>query len=239
VRSISVILPAFNEEANILAAVRATLATLDARRLEGEVIVVDDGSSDATSTLVLAVADGRVRVLRHPRNIGYGAALKTGVVASRMEHVFFTDADLQFDIGELERLEGWARGWDIVVGYRAPRQDPWPRRLNAWVWNRLVDGLFDLGVRDIDCAFKLFHRRVFSRVNITSVGAFVNSEILVRSRAAGFRVKEVPVTHFPRTAGTATGANPRVIARAVVELGGLYAELRGVQRVSAARLSSA
>lgn len=225
-RSLSVVLPAFNESANIRAAVHSALDALDARRLHGEVIVVDDGSNDETHALAASVPDARVRVLRHGRNAGYGAALRTGVGHARMEHIFFTDADLQFDLSELGRLEAWASGYDLVVGYRSPRADPLGRRMNAWAWNRLVDGLFDLGVRDIDCAFKVFHRSVFDRIEIQSVGAFINTEILVRARAMGMRIREVPVSHYPRRAGQATGADPRVIARACLELGRMYGSLR-------------
>jgi len=149
--------------------------------------------------------------------------------------VFFTDADLQFDVGELGRLLVAASGCDIVAGYRAPRRDPLLRVLNGVVWSRLVDALFATGVRDVDCAFKLFDRRVIDAIPIHSVGAFVNTEILVRARAAGFRVVEVPVSHHPRRAGQASGANPRVIARALVELAGLYSELRRLPERRVAR----
>jgi glycosyltransferase involved in cell wall biosynthesis len=237
IRSVSIVLPAYNEAANIAVAVRAVLDALDGRGWEGEVIVVDDGSQDHTRSLVQALADAdpRVRLVPHDRNQGYGAALRSGIGAARCEHIFFTDADLQFDVGEIGRLEAWSATYDIIVGYRRPRQDHWLRRLNGWSWNRLINGLFDLGVRDVDCAFKVFHRRVFDTIGIQSLGAFVNSEILVRASAAGFRIKEVPVSHYPRRAGTATGGQVRVIGRAWVELGELYHELRKVQRRPADR----
>ena len=113
----------------------------------------------------------------------------------------------------------------IVAGYRAPRRDGWGRRLNGWAWTRLVDAMFGVGVRDVDCAFKVFDRRIFDRIPVYSIGAFVNTEILLRARAEGFRIKEVPVSHFPRQAGTATGANPRVVLRAMHELWLLRGEM--------------
>lgn len=238
IRSLSVVLPAFNESANIGDSVRAAVRALDVRGLDGEVIVVDDGSHDDTGRVAGAHGDARVRVIHHPENLGYGAALRTGLLAAQKGHVFFTDADRQFDIEQISRLDAWATGYDIVVGYREERRDPVGRRVNAWAWNRLVGSLFDLGVRDIDCAFKLFDRRVFGAVPIRSVGAFVNTEILVRARAAGFRIREVPVTHFPRTAGVATGANPRVVARALTELARLHGDLRKAE-AQAARLATA
>lgn len=230
IRSLSIVLPAFNEEANVATVVRSALDTLDRRCLEGEVLVVDDGSHDGTAMAAGRPGDPRVKVLRHARNRGYGAALRTGLEAARCGHVFFSDADQQFDLRQLARLESWAGGHEIVVGYREARCDPMSRRINAWAWNHLVDGLFHLGVRDIDCAFKLFDRRVFQAVPLRSVGAFINTEILVRARAAGFRIREVPVRHHPRVAGIATGANPRVVLRAFSELARLHGELRAAAR---------
>jgi len=229
-RSISIVLPAFNEAENIGASIDHAVSVLERAGIEFEVIVVDDGSSDSTRTIVdgRAAADRRVRCIHHPRNRGYGAALRTGILAGTKELIFFTDADLQFDLAEIVKLLRYADDFDIIAGYRAQRSDPLPRLANAWAWGRLIDMMFDLQVRDIDCAFKVFHRRVFEAIPITSVGAFINSEILIRARAAGFRLKQLPVGHYPRTAGAPSGANPRVIAKAFVELGRLYGELRGL-----------
>ena len=168
-----------------------------------------------------------MRLLRHPTNIGYGAALRSGLRASRGELVFFTDADLQFDLREIENLLAHANEFDIVAGYRAPRRDPWRRRVLAYGWGVLVRVLFGLRVRDIDCAFKVFRRPVIEALPIASIGAFVNTELLLRARGQGFRIHEVPVTHHPRTAGRAKGATPRVVLRALLELATLFRELRG------------
>lgn len=232
IRSLSVVFPAYNEESNIVRAVRAALDELDVRGIDGEVIVVDDGSVDRTAAHVADVAreDGRVRGVSHGDNLGYGAAVMRGVRESRCEHILLTDADLQFDVRELERLEAHAADYDIIVGYRHRRADPLHRRVNAWAWNAMINRMFRIGVRDVDCAFKVFHRRVFEHIGVESGGAFVSSEILARARAAGFRVKEVPVSHFPRRAGVQTGARPRVIGRAWVELGALYTDLRRLRR---------
>jgi hypothetical protein len=135
-----------------------------------------------------------------------------------MEWIFFTDADHQFDLNDLTDLLAASPAADIVAGYRAPRRDPWGRRLLGWAWGRIVRVLYGLEVRDVDCAFKLFRREVLAEIPIESVGAFVNTEILVRASAAGFRIQQIPVRHFPRQAGAPSGARPRVILRAVREL---------------------
>jgi glycosyltransferase involved in cell wall biosynthesis len=155
--------------------------------------------------------------LRHTSSRGYGAALRTGLRAARFDWIFFTDADLQFDLADLEGLIGESARADIVAGYRSPRRDPLGRRMLAWIWGQLVRTLYGVRIRDVDCAFKLFRRSVLDAIPIESVGAFVNTEILVRAEAVGFRVRQVPVRHFPRQAGRPSGARPRVILRAAQE----------------------
>lgn len=217
---VSIVLPAYNEESNIRAAIAEATATAERLLAHHEIIVVDDGSSDGTAAAVRAIAeqDERVRVISHGRNRGYGEALRTGFLSSRLDYVFFTDADLQFDMDELEKFLPFADAVDVVAGYRVNRQDPGMRRLMAYGWNFLVRVLFYVPVRDIDCAFKLFDRRVLSEIDIESVGAMVNTELMVKLGRNGASVVEVGVHHRPRTAGEARGANPRVILTAFREV---------------------
>jgi len=227
IESLSLVFPMFDEEANVGPLLESALELGPKLAHDFELIVVDDGSRDGSAAVVEAIRrrDRRVRLLRHPENRGYGAALRSGLRAARGELVFFSDADLQFDLREIERLLAHADEFDIVAGYRAPRRDPLGRRVLAWGWGVLVRALFGLRVRDIDCAFKVFRRPVLDGIEVASIGAFVNTEILVRARRAGFRIREVPVSHHPRVAGRAKGATLRVVARAIVELSQLYREL--------------
>jgi len=221
VPSISVVLPAYNEEANLPRIIPAVSEV--AARLAGgdyEVIVVDDGSRDRTAEVTekLARTNPAIKLVRHEVNRGYGGALWTGFTTACKDLVFFTDSDNQFDVTEMEKLMALIDQADMVIGYRAPRRDPAMRRLNAWGWNQLVNLLFGYAARDIDCAFKLFWRRVLDTVQVESRGATFSAELLVRARRAGFTIKEVPVKHRPRTAGHQTGARLSVILRAFREL---------------------
>lgn len=217
---LSIVLPAYDEEENIETAIAE--ATIAAERLvaEHEIVVVDDGSVDGTAARVRAIStrDPRVRLVEHDSNRGYGEALRSGFLASRLDFVFFTDADLQFDMDELALLLRYAGAVDVVAGYRLNRQDTLVRRLNAYGWNLLVRVLFYVPVRDIDCAFKLFDRRVLEAVDIESVGAMVNTELMVKLGRRGASVVEVGVHHRPRRAGVGRGASPRVIAMAFREI---------------------
>jgi glycosyltransferase involved in cell wall biosynthesis len=225
---LSIVFPAHNEEMNILAAI-GKAREVGTRLFEDyEIVVVDDGSTDRTATLVTEAsrADPRVRLVTHAVNKGYGEALRTGFNAAKLDLVFFSDADNQFDLAEIERFLPHIETVDVVCGYRIERQDPLMRRLFANCWNILVRGLFDVPIRDINCAFKLFRRAVFDRVDLESIGAMVNTELMVKLVRSGASVVEVGVTHLPRTAGKPSGAKPRVIARAFVELWRMRGRLR-------------
>ena len=218
---LSYFFPAHNEEANIEGLVTEALETLPAIAETFEIIAVDDGSRDRTRVLaddLTAAHPGVVRAVHHPTNLGYGAALRSGFAAARHELVAFTDGDRQFrveDIGRLtERLAAPDRP-DVVVGYRIRRADPLVRTLYARAY-RLANRLFfGLTVTDVDCACKLFRREALEGIRVESDGAFFSAELLIKLRAAGRSVVEVGVPHYPRTAGSPTGAKPSVILRAV------------------------
>ncbi len=229
---LSLVLPAFNEAANLRAGLPTALRALEQTGRSFEIVVVDDGSADNTAEVVSSLArqDARIRLVQHHENAGYGAALRSGFQAATGEQVMFTDADLQFDLTEVGRLLVHADHYDIVAGYRAVRRDPWNRRLNAWAWGRLVNATFNLRIRDVNCAFKVFRREVLDGVELKSDGAFVNTELLARARARGWRIHQVPVSHYARQQGVQTGAQPRVVAKAFVELARLYGDIQAAQQ---------
>jgi len=224
--SLSFFLPAYNEEATIAEAVNEAVTVVNALpQIErSEIIVVNDGSTDGTKEEVERLIENHtnVRLVNHPTNQGYGAALRTGFETARMEYVFFTDADLQFDMGELKKLLVHVPKYDAVIGYRARRRDPPMRLLNARVWNALNRILFGLKVTDIDCAFKLFKRKPVQELHLQSLGAMISAELLIRLSRNAVPIKEIPVTHLPRTKGSATGARLSVIIRALSEMMRLY-----------------
>ncbi len=218
--ALSVFYPCYNEQDNIRRVVGEAMAVLPSVSDDFEVILVDDGSRDRTGAIIdeLAAGDPRIRGLHHPVNRGYGAALQSGFRAATKELVFYTDGDGQFDIAELPRLLDLIDRFDIVSGCRGRRQDSPIRRLNAWLWGRLVTRLLGFRCRDVDSAFKLYRREIFDRIDMKSTGALIDAEILARGVRAGYTLAEVPVSHRPRVAGRQTGAKLSVILRAFKEL---------------------
>jgi glycosyltransferase involved in cell wall biosynthesis len=217
---ISAVMPAFNEQDNLERSVSRLDEVLSTVATRYEIIVVDDGSRDQTSQVLVRMKASipALQVVSHAVNQGYGAAVRSGFSAARFGWVFLMDADNQFDPKDITLLLDRADRADIVTGYRLKREDPLLRRLNAWSFFTLVRLLFGRLARDPNCAFKLIRGDLLKGMELTSNGALINTELFVRARKLGARVVEMPVRHFPRTSGKQTGANPRVVLRAFREL---------------------
>ncbi len=231
-KSVSVFFPCYNEEANVE---RTTLAALRAFRRTAEdfeVIIVNDGSKDRTAEIAdrLAREHPEVRAVHNNPNQGYGGALQRGFREAGKQHVFYTDGDGQFDFEEIDHLIPLMERYDIVSAYRLNRQDSLLRKINAFCWTALVNVVFRLWLRDIDCAFKIYPRRLFDEIEMKSKGALIDTEVLARAKRLGYTIGQVGVHHYPRTAGSQTGANLRVILRAFKELFLLYRDIRKTGR---------
>ena len=226
--SLSVFFPCYNEQDNVARTTERAIAVLEKLNADYEAIIVDDGSKDATGQIAdkIAARNKRVRVVHHPTNLGYGAALQSGFRSAAKELVFYTDGDGQFDISEMPPLLPLIKQYDIVSCYRLNRQDNMIRKINAWCWTKLVCFLFKMKIRDIDCAFKLYKREIFDNIKMVSTGALIDTEILARATRKGYAVTQRGVHHYPRTSGTQTGAKLGVIIRAFRELFKLYNQIK-------------
>jgi glycosyltransferase involved in cell wall biosynthesis len=233
--SLTITFPCYNEEANVE---RVTRAAVDvARRLtdDYEVLIVNDGSRDRTGEIAdrLAAEIPGVRAVHNQPNRGYGGALSRGFRAASKNWIFYTDGDGQFDLNELPKLLPLLETHDIVSCYRMNRQDPLLRKLNAWAWSTLVNMLFHIGLRDIDCAFKIYPRTFIEQIEMHSTGALIDTEMLAKARNLGYRIAQLGVRHLPRTAGQQTGANLKVILRAFRELFKLHRQIKNEGRAPA------
>jgi glycosyltransferase involved in cell wall biosynthesis len=221
------VLPAHNEEAGIERAVTSAAAFAGVYVGKYEIIVVDDGSTDGTAARLRGLQPGlsELKVLTNEINEGYGAALVRGFEAAEYEWIFTTDSDNQFDINELTHFLPFVGAYDFLMGYRKNRQDSFTRKFLAWGFNLLVDWVFRMNVKDVDCAFKLIRRSVLGRMTLTSRDFFIDTEIIARARRLGCRIYQRAVTHYPRTAGETT-IRPSNIPRTLREMARIYRELQ-------------
>lgn len=227
--SLSAVLPAHNEEENIEATVNQCVSYLEKNVGTYEVIVVNDGSSDNTRSIVGEIMSGNPSVIlvNHEVNRGYGGALLSGFEKASLDYIFFMDSDGQFDISDLDRMLPSVNESDVLIGYREDRADSVLRSLNAWLYAMYIYIMFGLKVKDMDCAFKVFPTKSYHLVRpIISGGALFTAEFLIKLKNQGFRLKEFPVHHFPRKFGTQSGANIKVILRMFKESWKLRNELR-------------
>jgi glycosyltransferase involved in cell wall biosynthesis len=205
-------------------------ALLAARRLTSdfEVIVVDDGSADATGAIAdeLARLCPEVRVVHHPRNRGYGGALRSGFEAATKEFVFYTDGDAQYDPAEVALL--WDRiddRTDVVNGYKISRSDPVHRIVIGRAYHHVVKLLFGLRVRDVDCDFRLMRRAIFDKVQLEKNSGVICLEMMKKVQDAGFSIAEVPVHHYHRAYGKSQFFNVRRVLRTGVDVLKLWYDL--------------
>lgn len=218
--TLSVFFPAYYDEGNIGKVVTKAVQVLEELQLKDyEVIIIEDGSPDRTGEVAdeLAAQFEKVRVIHHPRNMGYGATLKDGFLNARMDYVFYSDGDNQFNLEELKKLVALIPLTDIVVGYRKKKQYSPYRMFTSFCYNRLIKALYGLDYMDIDCAFKLFPTALFKQISIDSINVFIDAEIMLKAHLKGYRVTEIGVEHLPRLEGVSTGARFPVILATIKE----------------------
>lgn len=223
-KSLSIVYPAYNEQDNIEGTISCSIAFAKKYFDDFEIIVVDDGSTDDTYDLSFAIAkkNKQVRVLKNHKNLGYGATVWRGLKSATKDLVFFSDSDQQFDIGELRGFLKKIKDYDVVIGYRKKRRDHLMRKLNMWGWKLVIRLMLGLKTKDVDCAFKLFRREVLKKIKIESQGATFSAELIYKIEKLGFEIFQMPVNHFPRKAGSPTGAKMSVIKKAFVEIWRLH-----------------
>lgn len=225
--SLSFFLPVYNEGKVIGEVIEKIKSEIPSVSNKWEILAINDGSSD--NTLDVLNSTSGIRVINHPKNLGYGASLRSGFYNSKYDWIAFTDSDGQFDFKEIENFIKMQRqeNADLVIGYYKKRRVSKFKIVTSRLWEASVLLLFGLKVKDIDCGFKFISKKVIDTIPKleSERGAFISSELLIKARKNGFKIVEIPVTHYPRTQGKGTGRNIRVILRSFVDLFKLWWKL--------------
>ena len=227
--SLSIIHPCFNEQENIRSTVTKTLSWIDSADIEAEIIVVDDGSTDNSPQIIkeLIQGDSRVKGATHEKNAGYGIAVRTGCDAAANDHIAFVDSDGQFHIEDLQKLLPSLEDFSFVTGRRRRRADPFMRNLFGKILGLLIFVTFGMWVRDVNCGMKVFSASTWKIVRpVYGTEKFFNTEIFLRLKKENIPYKQIDVGHYPRSAGSPTGASVHVIIGMFKELWDLKKKLK-------------
>ncbi len=232
IKELSIFLPAYNEQNNLAKTVENVVNAANKNAEKWELIIINDGSSDNTKKTAeeLISKNSKIRLINHEINRGYGASLKSGLYGSKFPWISFIDSDGQFDFGEIYKFieKQKETNADLVIGYYKKRKASLSKILTSKIWEMVVFILFGLRVHDIDCGFKLISKKVIEEIPKleSERGAFITSELLIKAKRKGYKIAEVPITHYPRVGGEATGRKFNVIIRSFVDLLRLWKKLR-------------
>lgn len=219
--TLSVFFPAYYDEKNIDKVVLKAVAVLEEIGLKDyEITIIEDGSPDNTGAVAdkLAAEHPKVHVVHHKRNMGYGATLWEGFTTAKMDYVFYTDGDNQFDLDELKKFVALIPYADMVVGFRKKKQYSTYRKITSFVYNLILKWAFDIDYLDIDCAFKVFKSDLFKKIDVSTKDAFIDAEIMIKAELLGYTSIELGVTHLPRVDGISTAARPSIILKTMLEI---------------------
>lgn len=212
---VSLFFPVYRDEATVARVAEKALAVLAEQADDYEVIIVDDGSPDRAGAIADEIAgrEPHVRVIHHPRNLGYGMALRSGFEAARYEWICFTDGDDEYEVDDLRKLVRLRDRYDLIITFRyAKRYSGW-RIFVSYVYNRVIRLLFQTPYRDVSCGLKLVRKDVVSELDLISTSPFIGAEIAIRTMLKGFRVGEVGIQTFPRAFGKGSSTSlPNILA---------------------------
>jgi glycosyltransferase involved in cell wall biosynthesis len=227
--SLSVFFPAYNDAPSLPSLLEKAFEVLGRHVEDFEVIVVNDGSRDNTAEVLARLEERyrpKLRLITHPKNRGYGAALRSGFAVASKELVFYTDGDGQYDVGDLPRLlQQMTPEVGLVNGYKLERHDPWHRILIGNIYNRLARLLFRIRIRDIDCDFRLIRRALLEEIRLSSTSGTICVELVRKLELSRYRVVEVGVHHYPRLHGRSQFFRMRALAKTFYQLVRLYIRL--------------
>ena len=218
--SVSFFCPAYNEEKNLPELIPLVVSFLSKVSDKFEVIIINNGSFDNTRKVAeeLARKYDVIRLIHHSVNLGYGGALKAGFKNSRYQYIMYTDSDNQYNVYELMPYLIFLEEYDVLSGYVVKKAVTIRRVFQSFVFNFLVKVLFFTNLKDVNCSMKIYKRNVLDLLDIKSSSAFIDAEMLIKAKRLGFKIKQFPVTHYPRLEGLASGSSPKVILMTIKDM---------------------
>lgn len=220
--SVSFFCPAYNDAGNLPDLIPVVVYFLNRNAEKYEITIIDDGAKDGTGKVAdeMAAKFPNISVIHHEKNKGYNASLKEGFEKGKYDYVMYTDGDNQYDVRELEPYLYLLEKNDIIAGYAIKKAVSPFRKFQSWVHNTLINILFLSNFKDINCSLKIFKKDVLNSIKIKSspYGAFIDAELILKSKMLGYKIAQFPVTHYERKSGLASGSKPSLIFSTIKDM---------------------
>ena len=209
IKSISLMFPLYKDKSTVELMITKSSAVLKKLNSKYEIIIVDDGCPQNSGKLAKKIAKkfSNIKIFFHKKNLGYGAALKTGLKKCKNDWIFMIDGDAEYDVDDLFRLLRVSKNYDLVITYRYKKKYTTYRIIISWVYNAILRLIFDIKFRDISTGSRLVSKKLIESIKLKSTSPFVGAELAIKAGLAGYKVGEIGIHTYPRTFGSGSSVS--------------------------------
>jgi glycosyltransferase involved in cell wall biosynthesis len=224
---LTIFFPVYNDERTVRIVAEKAVKICEEIADKYEILIINDGSPDNSGKIAdeLAAQYENVRVVHHQANLGYGAAVKTGLKEAKYELIFLTDGDDEYDIGDIKKLFKLRDNYDIIITFRFKKIYSSTRIFISYIYNTLLRWLFRTNYRDISTGMRLVKKSVISDINLIADSPFIGAEMTIKLMLKGYRVGEVGIQTFPRKIGSGGSTSPKNIKKTIIDMLKVYQEI--------------
>ena len=231
IKSISLMFPLYKDKSTVELMITKSSAVLKKLNSKYEIIIVDDGCPQNSGKLAEKIAKkfANIKIFFHKKNLGYGAALKTGLKKCKNDWIFMIDGDAEYDVDDLFRLLRVSKNYDLVITYRYKKKYTTYRIIISWVYNAVLRLIFNIKFKDISSGSRLVSRKLIRHIKLKSNSPFVGAELAIKAKLAGYKVGEIGIHTFPRTFGTGASVSLKNILLTLKDMILLFMRIKNVR----------
>jgi len=193
-----------------------------------EIVIVDDGCPEKSGLLAKKISKNikNIKIIFHKKNLGYGAALKTGLKKCKNQWIFQTDGDAEYDVNDLKRLIKFTDNSDLVITYRYKKKYNTIRIIISWFYNIILRVIFSTNFKDISTGSRLIKKKMLKKIKLISNSPFVGAELAIKSKYLGFKVREVGIHTYPRTFSSGSSVSLKNIVLTIKDMLKMYFKIQ-------------
>ena len=220
--------PLYKDSKTVNIMIQRSIKVLKKTKKKFEIIAIDDGCPEESGLLAKNIAKKIpfIKVHFHKKNLGYGAAIRTGLSKCKNEIIFIIDGDAEYKVEDLPRLLKALDKNDLVITYRIKKKYKTLRIIISWIYNNLLRFLFNIKFKDISTGSRVLRKKLLKNILLTSNSPFIGAELAIKSEKAGYKVEEIGIHTFPRTFGTGSSVSMKNIVLTIIDMLILYFKIK-------------